>query len=105
GIGGSVIEGKVSGETPQFRIPFTDLGLSLEGEASASALTAEAKGHAGIHYDKKDGFEFNWGLKVGAALFGLGAGFGFKIKPMKKKKVGAQMDIIKQGSPNVLIGG
>ena len=78
GAGASVIEGKVSGQTKPFKLPFVNWGISFNGEASGALLTAEAKASAMAGY--KDGkWTFGFGAKIGAALAGLGFKFGFTI--------------------------
>lgn len=113
GIGGSVVEGKVSGQTKAFKLPFINWGISFNGEASGALLTAEAKASAMAGY--KDGkWTFGFGAKVGAALAGLGFKFGFTIEklpppapPPEPPGVPgfAGIDPIAKGCFTVLVGG
>lgn len=113
GAGASVVEGKVSGKTRAFKIPFTNWGVSLGGEASGALLTAEARASAYAGY--ADGkWSFGFGAKIGAALAGLGFKFNVtieKLDPPKEppKPPGvpgvAGIDPIAMGCPTVLVGG
>ena len=113
GIGASVVEGKVSGQTKAFKLPFVNYGISFNGEASGALLTAEAKASAMAGY--KDGkWTFGFGAKIGAALAGLGFKFGFTIErlpppapPPEPPGVPgfAGIDPIAMGCFTVLIGG
>lgn len=113
GIGGSVVEGKVAGETKAFKIPFTNWGISFNGEASGALLTAEAKASAMAGY--KDGkWTFGFGAKLGAAIAGLGFKFGFSIEKLDPPEPPPSapgvpgfcgIDPIVKGCFTVLIGG
>lgn len=113
GIGGSVVEGKVEGKTKAFKIPFTNWGISFNGEVSGALLTAEAKATAMAGY-KEGKWTFGFGAKVGAALAGLGFKFGFSIEKLDPPKPPpsppgvpgfAGIDPIAKGCFTVLIGG
>lgn len=104
-IGGSVLEGKLAGETTPVRIPGTEWGISVEGEVTGSVLTAEAKVSLGIKVDK-DGYHLGGSEKLGAGL-GEGVKFSISIKPLKpppKKEPEVPQDLIKGGASDVLIG-
>lgn len=112
GVGGSVVEGKVEGKTKAFKIPFTNLGISLGGEVSGALLTAEAKAEAHAGYkDKK--WSFGFGAKIGAALAGLGFKFNVTIEKLDPPKPppkppgvtgAAGIDPIAVGCFTVLVG-
>lgn len=113
GAGASVLEGKVSGQTKAFKLPFINYGISFNGEASGALLTAEAKASAMAGY--KDGkWTFGFGAKIGAALAGLGFKFGFTIEKMPPPAPPpeppgvpgfAGIDPIAMGCMTVLVGG
>lgn len=113
GAGASVVEGKVSGQTKAFKLPFINYGISFNGEASGALLTAEAKASAMAGY--KDGkWTFGFGAKLGAAIAGLGFKFGFTIEklpppapPPEPPGVPgfAGIDPIAMGCMTVLVGG
>ncbi len=113
GLGASVVEGKVSGQTKAFKLPFVNWGISFNGEASGALLTAEAKASAMAGY--KDGkWTFGFGAKIGAALAGLGFKFGFTIEKLPPPAPPpeppgipgfAGIDPIAKGCFTVLVGG
>jgi uncharacterized Zn-binding protein involved in type VI secretion len=82
GAGGSVVEGKASGKTKAFKLPFVNWGISFGGEVSGALLTAEAKASAHAGY-KDHKWSFGFGAKVGAALAGLGFKFNVTIEKVE----------------------
>ncbi len=112
GAGASVVEGKVEGKTKAFRIPFTNWGVSLGGEASGALLTAEAR--ASAHAGYQDGkWSFGFGAKLGALVAGLGFKFNISVEKLEPPKPApkppgvpgvAGIDPIAMGCFTVLIG-
>ncbi len=113
GIGGSVVEGKVEGKSRAFKIPFTNLGISFNGEVSGALLTAEARASSMAGY-KEGKWTFGFGAKLGAAIAGLGFKFGLTIEKLPAPKPPAPapgvpgfagIDPIAKGCFTVLVGG
>lgn len=103
GAGGSVLAGKITGETKPIKIPGTTWGITLSGEGSGSVLTAEARAHAGLRINKK-GVSLRIGGKIGAFIAGFGFDLGISIGPVSEPVV-IPMDYVATGSPTVFIGG
>lgn len=103
GAGASVFKAEAKGETAGWRIPFTDWEIGVSGGVEGTLLGVEAKGHAGISWNKKDGFRMGAGGKVSAFLAGLGISFGLFIRPAKKE-IQPAPDMLAKGWPTVLIG-
>jgi hypothetical protein len=71
--GANLAEGKISG-SKTFKIPFTNLGIEIGGQGSASA-GANIGGEASAGYFKGDDGKSRFGLKAGfKAAVGLGLG-------------------------------
>ena len=113
GAGVAVVEGKLEGQTKAFKIPFTNWGVSFNGEVSGALLTAEAKASAMAGY-KEGKWTFGFGAKLGAAIAGLGFKFGFSIEKLDPPKPPpappgipgfAGIDPIAKGCFTVLVGG
>lgn len=105
GIGAAVFKGKIEGESAGWRIPFTNWEIGVQGGVEGTLLGVEAKGHAEISFNKKDGFKMGAGGKVSAFLAGLGIDIGIFIRP--RKTVDAPKpapDMLATGEPTVLIG-
>jgi uncharacterized Zn-binding protein involved in type VI secretion len=82
GVGASVVEGKASGKTKAFKLPFVNWGISFGGEVSGSLLTAEARANAQAGY-KEGKWTFGFGAKLGALVAGLGFKFNVTIEKIE----------------------
>lgn len=103
GVGAAVFKGKIEGETKGWRIPFTDWEIGASGGVEGTLLGVEAKGHAGISYNRKDGFRMGAGGKISAFLAGIGINFSIFVRPIKKEQKVAP-DVLVTGCPTVTIG-
>lgn len=104
-IGAAVFKAKVEGETAGWRIPFTDWEIGVGGGVEGTLIGLEAKGHAELKFNKKDGFRMGAGGKISAFLAGLGIEFSIFVRPRKQKDAPKPApDMIAMGCLTVFIG-
>jgi len=112
GVGASVVEAKGSGKR---EIPWSFFGwkVTVGGEVSGALLTAEARASAQAGY-KNGKWDFGFGAKLGALIFGAGFKVNLTIEKEDPKKEPekapgvpgvAGIDPIAMGHMTTLIGG
>lgn len=104
-VGGALLDARVKYETPQLPIPFTGYGVNLGLDGFGSLIGLEAKATLGV--EKKDGkVTFEGGAKLTPGFVGLGGKIRLILAPLKAALEGdLPQDIVRTGSPDVIIGG